>query len=78
MCIGTVCKRYLRGGGEKLQKRREMQRREMQKSRKGKKRGVNKVMEPGPAGALVLPCCGGREGLPPAKNVLEVLEAGST
>lgn len=42
------------------------------------KREVNKVMEPGPAGALALLCCGVREGSPPAKNVLEVLEAGST
>lgn len=35
-------------------------------------------MEPGPAGALVLLRCGVRESSPPAKNVLEVLEAGST
>lgn len=48
------------------------------KVKERKKTGVNKVMEPGPAGALVLLCCGVREGLPPAKNVLEVLEAGST
>lgn len=43
-----------------------------------KKREVNKVMEPGPAGALVLLRCGVREGSPPAKNVLEAFKAGST
>lgn len=61
-----------RGTKKKVRKKRK-------KPGKEKKREVvNKVMEPGTAGALVLLCCGVREGLPPAKNVLEALEAGST
>lgn len=57
MCIGIVSKRHL---GKRRDKKKKVRKK---RKKPGKKKGeVNKVMELGPAGALVLLCCGVREG----------------